>query len=550
MIPGEELIFVALGGSGEIGMNVNLYGCRGQWIMVDLGLTFAGPDYPGIELILPELEFIEKQQERLAGIVLTHGHEDHIGALPYLGEELKSPLYATPFTAGLIAGKLEEEGLTGQVKLNVVQRGGTIELGPFRVTFVALSHSIPEGNGLLIETPFGNIFHTGDWKIDETPVIGEAPSTEVLSQIGDRGVLALVCDSTNVFQNQFSGSEESVHEGLLAQVTKAEGRVLVTTFASNAARLQTIGRVAREAGRKLCMAGRSLERILRVAQATGYLRDFPPPIPFDEAMRLPRSEVLIVATGGQGEPRAALGRIAAGNHELKLTSGDTVIFSSRIIPGNEVSIGRIMNQLSDLGVKIVTERQAHVHVSGHPGRPELVQMYEWVRPQIVVPVHGEPRHLAEHARLALEHGAKHAIVQRNGDVIRLAPGEPKKIDEVRVGQLVLDGDVILAADGATVNERRKIGFGGLITVALAVGQGGALAGPPLIRPFGVPVEEDRDDFLADAADAATRAYSPGGDAEKVREAVRLAVRRCATVWTGKKPVVDVSLLQIAGAKRK
>jgi ribonuclease J len=550
MIPGEELIFVALGGSGEIGMNVNLYGCRGQWIMVDLGLTFAGPDYPGIELILPELEFIEKQQERLAGIVLTHGHEDHIGALPYLGEELKSPLYATPFTAGLIAGKLEEEGLTGQVKLNVVQRGGTIELGPFRVTFVALSHSIPEGNGLLIETPFGNIFHTGDWKIDETPVIGEAPSTEVLSQIGDRGVLALVCDSTNVFQNQFSGSEESVHEGLLAQVTKAEGRVLVTTFASNAARLQTIGRVAREAGRKLCMAGRSLERILRVAQATGYLRDFPPPIPFDEAMRLPRSEVLIVATGGQGEPRAALGRIAAGNHELKLTSGDTVIFSSRIIPGNEVSIGRIMNQLSDLGEKIVTERQAHVHVSGHPGRPELVQMYEWVRPQIVVPVHGEPRHLAEHARLALEHGAKHAIVQRNGDVIRLAPGEPKKIDEVRVGQLVLDGDVILAADGATVNERRKIGFGGLITVALAVGQGGALAGPPLIRPFGVPVEEDRDDFLADAADAATRAYSPGGDAEKVREAVRLAVRRCATVWTGKKPVVDVSLLQIAGAKRK
>lgn len=550
MNPGEELIFLALGGSGEIGMNVNLYGCRGQWIMVDLGLTFAGPDYPGIELILPELEFIEKQQERLAGIVLTHGHEDHIGALPYLAEELKAPLYATPFTAGLIAGKLEEEGLTGQVKLNIVERGGTIELGPFRVTFVALSHSIPEGNGLLIETPFGNVFHTGDWKIDATPVIGEAPSIEALTDIGDRGVLALVCDSTNVFQEQLSGSEESVHAGLLAQVTKAEGRVLVTTFASNAARLQTIGRVAREANRKLCIAGRSLERILRVAQATGYLRDFPPPISFDEAMRLPKSEVLIIATGGQGEPRAALGRIAWGNHELKLTSGDTVIFSSRIIPGNEVSIGRIMNQLSDLGVKIVTEKQAHVHVSGHPGRPELVQMYEWVRPKIVVPVHGEPRHLAEHARLALAHGAEHAIVQRNGDVIRLAPGEPKKIDEVRVGQLVLDGDVILPADGATVNERRKIGFGGLITVALPIGVNGALAGAPLIRPFGVPVEEDRDDFLADATDAATRAYKPGGDEEKMREAVRLAVRRCATLWTGKKPVVDVSLLQVAGGRRK
>jgi ribonuclease J len=544
MIPGEELLFCALGGSGEIGMNVNLYGCRGQWIMVDLGLTFADSSYPGVELILPDLEFIENQQERLAGIVLTHGHEDHIGALPYLAEELKSPLYATPFTAGLIAGKLEEEGLMGAVKLNVVERGGSIELGPFRVSFVALSHSIPEGNGLLIETPFGNVFHTGDWKIDETPVIGEAPSPDVLKAIGDAGVLALVCDSTNVFQDAPSGSEESVHEGLLTKVAEAKGRVLVTTFASNAARLQTIGRVARETGRQVCIAGRSLERILRVAQATGYLKDFPPPIGFDEAMRLPRHEVLIIATGGQGEPRAALGRIAAGTHELKLSEGDTVIFSSRIIPGNEVAIGRIMNQLSELGVKIVTERQAHVHVSGHPGRPELVEMYNWVRPEIVVPVHGEPRHLAEHARLALSHGVPRAIVQKNGDVIRLAPDGPKKLDEVRVGQLVLDGDVILPADGSTVNERRRIGYGGLITVALPIGEDGELAGAPLVRPFGVPVEEDRDDFIADATDAATRAYKRGDEAG-MREAVRLAVRRCATLWTGKKPVVEVMLLQLA-----
>jgi ribonuclease J len=545
MIPGEELLFVALGGSGEIGMNVNLYGCRGQWIMVDLGLTFADPSYPGIELVLPDLEFIEDQQERLAGIVLTHGHEDHIGALPYLAEELKSPLFATPFTAGLIAGKLEEEGLTGAVKLNTIERGGSVELGPFRVSFVALSHSIPEGNGVLIETPFGNVFHTGDWKIDETPVIGEAPSVETLKAIGDRGVLALVCDSTNVFQEHPSGSEESVHAGLLAKVAEAKGRVLVTTFASNAARLQTIGRVARETGRQVCIAGRSLDRILRVSQATGYLLDFPAPIGFDEAMRLPRSEVLIIATGGQGEPRAALGRIAAGNHDLKLSAGDTVIFSSRIIPGNEVAIGRIMNQLSDLAVKIVTERQAHVHVSGHPGRPELIEMYNWVRPKIVVPVHGEGRHMAEQARLALSHGVPDAVVQKNGDVVRLAPGDPKKIDEVRVGRLVLDGDVILPADGATVNERRRIGYGGLITVALPVGDDGELAGTPLIRPFGVPVEEDRDDFIADATDAAKRAYTPRGDEEKVRESVRLAVRRCATLWTGKKPLVEVMMLQIA-----
>jgi ribonuclease J len=545
MIPGEELLFVALGGSGEIGMNVNLYGCRGQWIMVDLGLTFADPSYPGIELILPDLEFIESQQERLAGIVLTHGHEDHIGALPYLAEELKAPLFATPFTAGLIAGKLEEEGLIGQVKLNVVERGGSIELGPFRVSFVALSHSIPEGNGVLIETPFGNVFHTGDWKIDETPVIGEAPSVETLRAIGDEGVLALVCDSTNVFQDAPSGSEESVHAGLLTQAAEAGGRVLVTTFASNAARLQTIGRVARETGRKVCIAGRSLERILRVAQATGYLQDFPPPIGFDEAMRLPKSELLIIATGGQGEPRAALGRIAGGTHDLKLGEGDTVIFSSRIIPGNEVAIGRIMNQLSDLGVRIVTERQAHVHVSGHPGRPELIEMYNWVRPGIVVPVHGEARHLAEHARLALGHGVSQAVVQKNGDVIRLAPGDAKKVDEVHVGRLVLDGDVILPADGSTVNERRRIGYGGLITVALAVGNGRELAGAPLIHPFGVPVEEDRDDFIADATDAAARAYKAKGDEDAVREAVRLAVRRCATLWTGKKPLVEVMLLQVA-----
>jgi ribonuclease J len=366
-----------------------------------------------------------------------------------------------------------------------------------------------------------------------------------LRAIGDEGVLALVCDSTNVFQNQPSGSEESVHAGLLAKVAEATGRVLVTTFASNAARLQTIGRVAAETGRRVCIAGRSLDRILRVAQSTGYLKDFPPPIGFDDAMRLPRSELLIIATGGQGEPRAALGRIAGGTHDLKLSEGDTVIFSSRIIPGNEVAIGRIMNQLSDLGVRIVTERQAHVHVSGHPGRPELIEMYNWVRPRIVVPVHGEARHLAEQARLALSHGVPHAVVQKNGDVIRLAPGEPKKVDEVRVGQLVLDGDVILPADGATVNERRRIGYGGLITVALPIGDDGQLAGTPLIRPFGVPVEEDRDDFIADATDAAKRAYTPGGPEDSVRESVRLAVRRCATLWTGKKPLVEVMMLQVA-----
>jgi ribonuclease J len=542
--PGEELLFLALGGSGEIGMNVNIYGCRGKWLMADLGLTFADPDYPGIELILPELQFIEQRMDDLVGIVLTHGHEDHIGALPYLAADLKVPLYATPFTAGLIAGKLEEEGLTGQVSLRVIERGGSIDLDPFRVTYVPLAHSIPEGNGLLIETPFGNIFHTGDWKIDETPVLGHPSSAETLSEIGDRGVLALVCDSTNAFLNDASGSESSVHEALRNEVMKARGRVLITTFASNAARLQTIGRVAIETNRRVVVAGRSLDRILRVAKATGYLLDFPEPIRFDEAMTLPKEDVLIIATGGQGEPRAALARIAFGQHELKIGEGDTVIFSSKQIPGNEMPIGRIMNALSDLGVITITERQAHIHVSGHPGRPELAAMYRWIRPEMLVPVHGEMRHMREQARFAIAEGVPAAIVQRNGDVIRLAPAGPEKIGEERVGRLVLDGDVILPADGATLNERRKVANNGLIAVALPVDGDGRLAGKALIRPFGVPVEEDRDDFLADAADAAEKAYEPTRDVERVREAVRLAVRRCATLWTGKKPIVDVMLVEV------
>jgi len=376
-------------------------------------------------------------------------------------------------------------------------------------------------------------------------VLGNPSSAETLTRIGDAGVLAMVCDSTNTFQDTASGSEASVHPGLLDQVRKAKGRVLVTTFASNAARLETIGRVAVEAGRKLCVAGRSLDRILKVAKATGYLRDFPETVRFDEAMRLPRNEVLIVATGGQGEERAALGRVAFNNHELKLVDGDTVIFSSKQIPGNEVAIGRIMNALSDLGVLTVTERQAHVHVSGHPGRPELAAMYGYMRPQILVPVHGEKRHLREQARFGLSQGIPAAVVQENGDIIRLAPKGPKKVGDARVGRLLLDGDVILPANGSTINERRKMGLNGLITVALAVDRNGKLVGDPLVRPFGIPVEEDRGDFLADATDAAARAYSPGGSEEKTREAVRLAVRRCATLWTGKKPMVDVTVLNVS-----
>lgn len=539
------MLFLALGGSGEIGMNVNLYGCDGKWVMVDLGLTFADPAYPGIDIILPDLDFIERNRHNLLGIVLTHGHEDHIGAIPYLAADLGVPLYATPFTAGLIRGKLDEEGIASQVKLNVVERGGSVRLGSFNFTYVPLAHSIPEGNGLLIETPYGNIFHTGDWKLDEEPLLGTPATPAELSKIGDAGVLALVCDSTNVFNDIASGSEASVREGLAGVVSAVEGRVLVTTFASNAARVQTLGQVARDCGRQLCVAGRSLDRIIKVAKSVGYLQDFPPIIDFDAAMRLPAHEVMIIATGGQGEARAALSRVAFDSHQIKLSEGDTVVFSSKQIPGNEMAIGRIQNALAAKGVIMITERQAHVHVSGHPGRPELAAMYEWIRPDIILPVHGEMRHLAEQDRFARGRGVPRGIVQVNGDLLRLAPNGPKKIGNERVGRLILDGDVILPADGTTMNERRRISANGVIAVTVALDQNRRLRGEPAVSLQGIPVEEDREDFLDDARDAAASAVKGNKkDEAGLREAIRLSVRRVATNWTGKKPVVEVALIEV------
>ncbi len=541
--PKNELLFLALGGSGEIGMNVNLYGCEGKWLMVDCGITFADPQYPGIDVILPDLQFIEERLDDLVGIVLTHGHEDHIGALPYLAEDLGVPLYATPFTAGLIRGKLEEEGNASRVKLRVIQPNAPFDLGPFGVTFVPMSHSIPEASALLIDTPYGRIFHTGDWKLDAAPVIGHPSSPAELAAIGEEGILALVCDSTNIFNNEASGSESDVFSGLMDVISKAKGRVMVTSFASNAARLHTLGKVAIETGRSLCVQGRSLDRILKVARATGYLKDFPETIDAEAAMRLPRDKVLVVATGGQGEERAALARVANGQHPIALATGDTVVFSSKQIPGNEVAIGRIQNQLASKGVIMITDRQAHVHVSGHPGRPELLQMYRWMKPEILMPVHGEMRHLMEHARFGLSESVPRALVQTNGDIVRLAPGAPTKIGNAPVGRLVLDGDVILPGDGQTINERRKLALNGQISVAVAIGSRG-LIGTPQVRIQGIPVEEDRDPFLEETVSAVIAATKQGGrDRDKLREQIRLATRKVATRWTGKKPNVDVLLIE-------
>ena len=545
MKPGNELLFLALGGSGEIGMNVNLYGCDGKWIMVDLGMTFADPAYPGVELVLPDLAFIEERREDLLGIVLTHGHEDHIGAIPYLAHDLGVPLYATPFTAGLIAGKLEEEGLTDEVELKTVEMEGDFRLGPFGLRYVPLAHSIPEGNALLIDTPYGRVFHTGDWKLDDTPQLGD-PSTEgELRAIGDQGVLALVCDSTNVFVDAPSGSELGVRRGLDEVIQDADCRVLVTTFASNAARLKTLGHVAQDTGRRVCIAGRSLERILRVSKSVGYLTDFPETVDFETAMRLPRREVMIIATGGQGEQRAALARIAFDQHKLRLDRGDLVIFSSKQIPGNEIAIGRVQNELAAKGIEMITDRQAPVHVSGHPGRPELAAMYDWIRPQIIVPVHGEMRHMMEHARFARSRGIPHGIVQKNGDLVRLAPDGPAKLGEERVGRFVLDGDVILPADGDTMKQRRRVAVAGLISAAVALDDDDRVRGDVQIDLQGIPVEEDKEDFLKDACAAAAAAVQRSrGNEDRLREEVRLAVRRVATEWTGKKPVVTVLFVRV------
>lgn len=540
--PEKELLFLALGGSGEIGMNVNLYGCDGKWMMVDLGMTFSGNEYPGVDLVFADLDFIEDRLDDLTGIVLTHAHEDHIGAVPYFAAELDVPLFATPFTAELVKRKLQEAGLSGQVELNIIDDLEQFQVGPFGVRYVPLAHSIAEGNALVIDTPYGQVFHTGDWKLDEDPIIGEPTSEEELRAIGDDGILALVCDSTNVFNPNPSGSEGAVYQGLLEEVGKHTGkRVLVTTFASNVARLQTLGEIAKETGRQICVAGRSLDRILEVSQAHGYLADFPKPVDFDTAMRLPRGEVMIVATGGQGEPRAALSRVADGNHPIELVRGDVVLFSSRQIPGNEIPIGKIQNKLADRGIVMVTDRQSMIHVSGHPGRPELEAMYSWLRPEILVPVHGEIRHMREQVRVGREAGIEHNVFQKNGDIVRLAPGKPGKLAEIHSGRLVLDGDLIVPADGESIVMRRRLAQNGLVIVALSPSL------QPTIEGYGLPLDEDYDDFLSEAKSDVMKAIkglkgSARKDMGQIMEATRLATRRATQRWSGKRPQVKVMMI--------
>ncbi|TCD05287.1 ribonuclease J [Erythrobacteraceae bacterium CFH 75059] len=537
--PENELLFLALGGSGEVGMNVTLYGCDGKWLMVDLGMTFSGGRYPGVDLVFPDLEFVEERLSEVVGLVITHGHEDHIGAIPYLADELHLPIYAMPFAAELIARKLAEAGLSDRVEVHVIDAlREPFRLGPFTLTFLPMAHSIAEANALLIDTAHGRVFHSGDWKFDAEPIIDEPADLDELRALGDEGVLALVSDSTNVFKPTPSGSEGAVYKGLLEEVRRhPDSRIVVTTFASNVARLQSLGEVARETGRQICVAGRSIDRIIEVAQQRGYLVGFPRPISAEEAMQLPRGQVMVLATGGQGEPRAALARMAEGTHPVELAEGDVVLFSSRQIPGNEVAVGQVQNALAGRGIRMVMDDQRRIHVSGHPGQPELNTLIDCLRPDILVPVHGELRHLVEHARLGKARGVPHSLLQKNGDIVRLAPGTPEVIARVRTGRLVLDGDLIIPADGDAVTARRRLAANGLVVV---VAQEDAILA---VHSFGLPLDEDHEQFVeeavADAGKAARRRDIRRSDAAALQEAMRVAVRQAARRWSGKNPQVHV-----------
>lgn len=551
----DGLYFMSLGGAGEIGMNLNLYGYgpkdRQKWIIVDMGVTFGDDTVPGIDLIMADPDFIVERREDLLGIVLTHAHEDHIGAVAHLWPDLRCPIYATKFTACMLRSKLEEAGLVRDARVTVVPLEGRLQIGPFDITYVTLTHSIPEPNALAIRTPLGNILHTGDWKIDPDPLLGDATDIAGLTGFGDEGVLAMVCDSTNVFSPGRAGSEAAVKSSLSTLLSGMKGRVAVTAFASNVARVDSIGKAAAAHGRQIVLVGRSMHKVVAAAREAGYLKDFPPVLREDDAASLHPDQVLYICTGSQGEARAALSRIAYGDHpRIGLGSGDTVIFSSRIIPGNERSIFRLQNRLAERGVSVITEKDHFVHVSGHPCRDELADMYRWVRPEISVPVHGEIRHMMEHVKLAQDIQIPQTILAPNGSLVQLAPGRACIVEEVYTGRLYLDGDVLTPVEDGQVNERLKLSSAGHLGVMLVVDKDGRLAAEPRVTAFGLPTEDGQlINLRKDVAEAVEEAVAKlrgkqARDDDMVREAALRAARRAVKESTGKKPVTQVEVIRL------
>ena len=550
----DEFVFLPLGGSGEIGMNLNLFGFGPEhdrkWVIVDIGVTFGDAATPGIDIIMPDIEFIEQHQHNLLGIVLTHAHEDHMGALGRLWPRLRCPVYATPFTMYLVKDRLSEFDLLDQVELNEVPLKGSFELGPFQFDLITLTHSIPEPNALAIRTPLGTVLHTGDWKIDEAPQIGEAVDEAALRALGDEGVLAMICDSTNVFSPGEAGSEEGVRAELTKLIGEYDGKgVAVASFASNVARLESVMMAAKANDRSVCLVGRSMRRMTAAAKSIGLLGSVGALIDEDEAASMPAAHVLYLCTGSQGEPRAALSRIAAGEHRsVRFHQGDVVIFSSKIIPGNDKSIFALQNALADDGVDIVTEKMRPIHVSGHPCRGELARMYEWVRPQIAIPVHGERRHLLEHAKLAKSLGVKAALAPRNGEMIKIAPAGPEIVDIVPSGRLHQDGSAIVSSLDEGLRLRRKMAYAGHVSISLVANSKGRIIAGPEPRVSGFPEGKDGEildillDMIADKAEDVFDSLPQKSrrDEDVVESKISSGVKRLIKERTGKRTLVEVT----------
>src|SRR6201993_4653701 len=552
----NELGFASLGGIGEIGMNLSIYGFgdqrRRQWIIIDCGVSFASEEHlPGVDLILPDIRYLLEERKNILGLVLTHGHEDHMGALIDLWPRLNVPLYATPFTAALFEAKRLGEPGAPQIPINVVPLRGRLTLGPFDVEFISVAHSIPESNALAIRTAAGTVLHTGDWKIDPTPIIGRPTDERRLRELGDAGVLALIGDSTNAVREGRSPSEAEVARTITELVKGAKGRVAVTTFASNVARLRAVADAARIAGREVVVVGRAMERVVQVARETGYLDGVQNFRGADLYGHFPPDKVLALCTGSQGEPRAALSRIANDDHpQVTLNRGDCVIFSSRTIPGNEKAGGAIINGLISQGVEVVTDRTHLVHVSGHPRRDELRDIIAWTRPQILIPVHGEALHLSEHARLARAAGVPGVLTCRNGDLVKLGPGDPGIIDELPAGRLYKDGTILEDAKSRAVIERRRMGFAGCVFVAVAMTEKGELADDPEVDLVGVPEKNSAGEVIDDVVFDVVVSTVEGlprarrRDPDALAESVRRAVRATVNEHWGKKPLCLVHVLTV------
>ncbi|HEX3863593.1 MAG TPA: ribonuclease J [Stellaceae bacterium] len=545
----DALYFLPLGGSGEIGMNLNLYGYRGQWLILDCGVTFGEEEHqPGVDVIMADPAFIAARRDRLLGIVATHAHEDHIGAIPYLWPQLQCPIWATPFTASLLRAKLVEARLSDKVTINIVPMSGRFEIGPFDLELITLTHSIPEPNAVVIRTSAGTVLHTGDWKLDPDPVIGDTTDEARLREVGDEGVLAIVCDSTNALKPGTSGSEGELQDSLSELIGNYDGRIAVACFASNVARLATIAKAARAHDRDVALVGRSLWRMDKAARDNGYLADVPAFLTEDEAGYVPRDKILLICTGSQGEPRAALARIARDDHpNVTLEPGDAVIFSSRIIPGNEKSIGRLHNALVRLGVEVVSEEDHFVHVSGHPARDELVRMYQMVRPQVAIPVHGEMRHLLSHAQLALQCQVPEALVIENGHLIRLDQDGGTLLEEIPVGRIGSDGKSLLPIRGAVLQQRRRVGSDGSVVATLVVDRRGLLAAPPQVSLIGLAeaTEEPVARLCSALSDAMEGLPAPlRQDDNALRDAARRVLRRGINERFGKRPLIDIQLVRL------